>query len=84
MCVRKTFSIFVYPQSDSEKRNNFSINVLTEICTMHAGVGVLERYGWVIVFGLVILAFLWTKLKPYWRELQNKWERQREIANFGE
>jgi len=31
----------------------------------------------------VILVFLWTKLKPYWRELQNKWERQREIANFG-
>jgi len=50
---------------------------------MHAGVGFLERYGWFIVLGLAILVFLWTKLKPYWRELQNKWERQREIANFG-
>ena len=43
----------------------------------------MERYGWFIVLGLVILAFLWVKLKPYWRELQRKWERQREIANFG-
>ena len=50
---------------------------------MHAGIGFLERYGWFIVFGLVILVFLWSKLKPYWRELRNKWERQREIANFG-
>lgn len=48
----------------------------------YSGVGFLERYGWFIVFGLVILVFLWSKLKPYWRELQNKWERQQEIANF--
>lgn len=48
----------------------------------YLGVGFLERYGWFIVLGFVILVFLWTKLKPYWRELQNKWERQREIANF--
>ncbi|PFX18734.1 hypothetical protein AWC38_SpisGene16873 [Stylophora pistillata] len=46
------------------------------------GVGFLERYGWLIVIGLVILVFLWSKLKPYWKELQNKWERQQEIANF--
>ena len=52
-------------------------------CIMRAGVGFLERYGWFIVLGLVILVFLWSKLKPYWREMQNKWERQREIANFG-
>ena len=50
---------------------------------MYVGVGFLERYGWFIVLGLVILVFLWIKLKPYWKELQNKWERQREIANFG-
>jgi len=50
---------------------------------MNVGVGFLERYGWFIVLGLVILVFLWSKLKPYWRDLQNKWERQREIANFG-
>ena len=57
--------------------------LILNICTMRAGVGFLERYGWFIVFVLVILVFLWSKLKPYWRELQNKWERQREIANFG-
>ncbi|KAL9965866.1 hypothetical protein ACROYT_G029720 [Oculina patagonica] len=50
--------------------------------TLYLGVGFLERYGWFIVLGLVILVFLWIKLKPYWKELQNKWERQREIANF--
>lgn len=50
--------------------------------TFYLGVGFLERYGWLIVIGLVILVFLWSKLKPYWKELQNKWERQQEIANF--
>ena len=45
--------------------------------------GFLERYGWFIVLGLIILVFLWSKLKPYLRELQDKWERQQEIANFG-
>lgn len=53
------------------------------VCTTCTGVGFLERYGWFIVLGLVVLVFLWIKLKPYWKELQNKWERQREIANFG-
>lgn len=50
--------------------------------TFYLGVGLLERYGWLILIGLVILVFLWSKLKPYWKELQNKWERQQEIANF--
>lgn len=50
--------------------------------TFYLGVGFLERYGWLIVIGLVILVFLWSKLKPFWKELQNKWERQQEIANF--
>lgn len=55
------------------------------ICTIYyVGVGFLERYGWFIVLGLVVLVFLWIKLKPYWKELQDKWECQREIANFGE
>ena len=49
-----------------------------------AGVSFLERYGWFIVLGLIILVFLWQKLRPYWKDLQDRWERQREIANFGE
>lgn len=48
----------------------------------YLGVAFLERYGWFIVLGIIILVFLWHKLKPYWKELQNKWERQQEIANF--
>lgn len=46
------------------------------------GVSFLERYGWFIVLGLIILVFLWQKLRPYWKDLQDRWERQREIANF--
>ena len=45
--------------------------------------GFLERYGWFIVLAIIILVFLWHKLKPYLRDLHNRWERQREIANFG-
>lgn len=48
----------------------------------YVGVGFLENYGWFIVFGVIILIFLWSKLKPYWRDLQRRWEQQRDIANF--
>lgn len=53
-------------------------------CILQTGVGFLENYGWFIVFGVIILIFLWSKLKPYWRDLQRRWEQQRDIANFGE
>ena len=36
-----------------------------------------------MVFGAILLVILWNKVKPYWKELLNKWERQREIDNFG-
>lgn len=48
----------------------------------YVGVGFLENYGWFIVFGVIILIFLWSKLKPYWRDLQRRWEQKRDIANF--
>lgn len=46
------------------------------------GLGFLEQYGWFIVFSVIILGFLWSKMKPYWKDLLDKWERQREIDNF--
>ena len=50
---------------------------------IQTGVKFLERYGWLILFALVFLVFLWSKLKPHLVALQKKWEQQNEIANFG-
>ncbi|KAK2566513.1 Selenoprotein S [Acropora cervicornis] len=58
------------------KAPNFVVDALT------TGLGFFEEYGWFVVFGAILLVILWNKVKPYWKELLNKWERQREIDNF--
>lgn len=58
------------------KAPNFVVDALT------TGLGFFEQYGWFVVFGAILLVILWNKVKPYWKELLTKWERQREIDNF--
>ncbi|XP_031569763.1 selenoprotein S-like [Actinia tenebrosa] len=45
-------------------------------------VGIVERYGWFIVLGLIILAFVWHKFKPQLMRILKKWEQHQEMKKY--
>jgi hypothetical protein len=45
--------------------------------------GFVERYGWFIVLGLIVLVFLWKRFRPQLMRILKKWEEQQELKNYG-
>ena len=42
----------------------------------------VSQYGWFVVLGLVVLVYVWTKLKPSYEEWRKKRERLAEEQNI--
>ena len=41
-------------------------------------------YGWFVLFGLIIMAMVWNRLKPYMRRLLKKREEAQEYEAYSE
>lgn len=46
-------------------------------------VGTLERYGWFILIGVIVLVYLWNKFKPQITRFIKKLEDQQQMKSYG-
>lgn len=43
----------------------------------------LERNGWFVLFGIIAVIFIWSKLKPHWRKWKEKRDQKMEEERIG-